>query len=59
MPQGTLRLHRVPRAKTERVCRAFLDADAMAEWLPPHGFTGKVALAPLALLIEPETRTEP
>lgn len=48
MPQGTLRLH-----------RAFLDTDAMAKWLPPHGFTCKVALAPLALLVEPETRTEP
>lgn len=30
------------RAKPERVYRAFLDTDAMAKWLPPHGFTGKV-----------------
>ena len=30
------------RAPPERVYRAFLDADAMAKWLPPHGFTGKV-----------------
>lgn len=38
----TVRLHRVLRATPERVYRAFLDADAMAKWLPPHGFTGKV-----------------
>jgi uncharacterized protein YndB with AHSA1/START domain len=38
----TIRLHRVLRAKPERVYRAFLDADAKAKWLPPHGFTGKV-----------------
>src|SRR4051812_7442024 len=35
----TIRLHRVLRAKPERVYRAFLDGDAMAKWLPPHGFT--------------------
>ncbi len=39
---NTVRLHRVLRATPERVYRAFLDADAMAKWLPPHGFTGKV-----------------
>ena len=39
---GTVRLHRVLRAAPERVYRAFLDPDAMAKWLPPHGFTGKV-----------------
>jgi uncharacterized protein YndB with AHSA1/START domain len=39
---GTVRLHRVLRAPPERVYRAFLDADAMAKWLPPNGFTGKV-----------------
>jgi len=39
---NTVRLHRVLRAKPERVYKAFLDADAMAKWLPPHGFTGKV-----------------
>jgi uncharacterized protein YndB with AHSA1/START domain len=39
---NTVRLHRVLAAKPERVYRAFLDADAMAKWLPPHGFTGKV-----------------
>ena len=39
---STVRLHRVLRSKPERVYRAFLDADAKAKWLPPHGFTGKV-----------------
>ena len=39
---NTVRLHRVLRAPSERIYRAFLDADAMAKWLPPHGFTGKV-----------------
>ena len=39
---NTVRLHRVLRAKPERVYRAFLDADAMAKWLPPNGFTCKV-----------------
>lgn len=42
MPTGTVKLHRVLRATPERIYRAFLDADAMAKWLPPHGFTGKV-----------------
>jgi uncharacterized protein YndB with AHSA1/START domain len=39
---GTVRLHRVLKAPAERVYKAFLDPDAMAKWLPPHGFTGKV-----------------
>src|SRR5215813_770346 len=39
---NTIRLHRVLRAIPERVFRAFLDADAMAKWLPPNGFTCKV-----------------
>jgi uncharacterized protein YndB with AHSA1/START domain len=42
MATGTVNLHRVLRAKPERVYRAFLDADAMAKWLPPYGFTCKV-----------------
>jgi uncharacterized protein YndB with AHSA1/START domain len=42
MPTGTIRLHRVLRAKPERIYRAFLEADAMAKWLPPYGFTCKV-----------------
>ena len=43
MPTGTVRLHRVLRAPPERVYGAFLDPDALARWLPPHGFTGKVS----------------
>ena len=42
MATNTIRLHRVLRAAPERVYRAFLDAYAMAKWLPPNGFTGKV-----------------
>jgi uncharacterized protein YndB with AHSA1/START domain len=42
MATGTVRLHRVLRAPPERVYRAFLNADAMAKWLPPNGFTGAV-----------------
>jgi uncharacterized protein YndB with AHSA1/START domain len=41
-PANTVRLHRVIAAAPEKVYRAFLDADAMARWLPPDGFTGKV-----------------
>src|ERR1700749_1960093 len=39
---NTIRLHRVLHAAPEKIYRAFLDADAMAKWLPPNGFTGKV-----------------
>ncbi len=39
---NTVRFHRVLRASPEKVYRAFLDPDAMAKWLPPYGFTGKV-----------------
>jgi len=42
MPTGTVRLHRVLRAPPERVYKAFLDAEAMAKWLPPYGFTCRV-----------------
>jgi len=42
MPKGTIRLHRVFRTNPERVYQAFLDADALAKWLPPYGFTCKV-----------------
>ena len=42
MAENTVKLHRVLRAPAQRIYRAFLDADAMAKWLPPHGFTGKV-----------------
>ena len=42
MATGTVRLHRVLRAKPDKVYRAFLDADAMSKWIPPYGFTCKV-----------------
>ena len=42
MSSRAVRLHRVLRAKPEKVYRAFVDPDAMAKWLPPNGFTGKV-----------------
>jgi uncharacterized protein YndB with AHSA1/START domain len=42
MSTHTIRLHRVVRSTPEKVYRAFLDADAMSKWLPPHGFTCKV-----------------
>ena len=38
----TVHFQRVFRAPAERVFRAFIDPDAMAKWLPPHGFTGHV-----------------
>ena len=42
MSTNGVRLHRVIRTTPERIYRAFLDADALAKWLPPNGFTGKV-----------------
>jgi uncharacterized protein YndB with AHSA1/START domain len=42
MPTHTVQLHRVIRTTPDRIYRAFLDADAMAKWLPPYGFTCKV-----------------
>ena len=42
MATNTVRLHRVLQAPAERVYRAFLNADAMAKWIPPNGFTGTV-----------------
>jgi uncharacterized protein YndB with AHSA1/START domain len=42
MSTHTVQLHRVIRAAPERIYRALLDADAMAKWLPPYGFTCKV-----------------
>jgi len=42
MPTSTIRIHRVLRSTPEKLYRAFLDADALAKWLPPNGFTGKV-----------------
>ncbi|PXV57096.1 Uncharacterized conserved protein YndB, AHSA1/START domain [Dyella jiangningensis] len=42
MTTGTVKLHRVLRTTPEKIYRAFTTPDAMARWLPPHGFTGKV-----------------
>ncbi len=42
MSTNTIQLHRVLRATPEKIYRAFLDADAIAKWLPPNGFTAKV-----------------
>jgi uncharacterized protein YndB with AHSA1/START domain len=42
MPTGTVQLQRVLRAPAERIYRAFIEPDALAKWLPPHGFTCKV-----------------
>ena len=39
MSTGTVKLHRVLKAKPEKIYRAFLDAAAIAKWLPPYGFT--------------------
>ena len=40
--KNTVRLHRVLTAQPEKVYRAFLEPEAMARWLPPNGYTGKV-----------------
>jgi uncharacterized protein YndB with AHSA1/START domain len=42
MTSRSVRLHRVLRTRPEKVYRAFLEADALAKWLPPHGFTCQV-----------------
>ena len=42
MSTHTIRLHRVLRAAPEKIYRAFTEADALAKWLPPYGFTCKV-----------------
>lgn len=42
MAGNTVTLHRIIKAKPERLYRAFLDPDALVKWCPPHGFTGKV-----------------
>jgi len=43
MNPRSIRLHRVLRTRPEKVYRAFTDADGMAKWLPPYGFTCRVA----------------
>ncbi len=42
MSSNTIQLHRVFKSTPDKIYRAFLDGDAMAKWLPPHGFTGQV-----------------
>lgn len=42
MSTHTIRLHRVLRTTPDKVYRAFLDADAMCKWSPPHGFTARM-----------------
>lgn len=42
MATGTVRFHRVLRAKPERIYKAFLNAEAQAKWSPPYGFTCSV-----------------
>jgi uncharacterized protein YndB with AHSA1/START domain len=39
---NTVKLHRVFKTKPERLYKAFLDPQALAKWIPPHGFTAKV-----------------
>ena len=43
MAERNIRLHRVLRAKPEKVYRAFTDAEGLSKWLPPYGFTCRVA----------------
>ena len=42
MTTNTIKLHRVLKSSSEKIYKAFLDADALAKWLPPYGFTCKV-----------------
>ena len=42
MTGNIIRLHRVLRSTPQKTYKAFLEPDAMAKWLPPNGFTGKV-----------------
>lgn len=42
MSSGTVKLHRVMRCSPEKLYKAFLNAEAIAKWLPPYGFTCKV-----------------
>ncbi len=42
MSTYTIRLHRVIRTTPEKTYRAFVEPEAMAKWLPPHGFTCRV-----------------
>ncbi len=42
MAANTVRLHRVLRCSPEKIYKAFLNPEALAKWLPPHGFTCKI-----------------
>ena len=42
MQTGTVKLHRVFKSTPAKIYRAFLEADAIAKWIPPYGFTCKV-----------------
>ena len=42
MSTNTIRLHRVLKAAPEKVYRAFLEAEALSQWIPPNGYTAKV-----------------
>jgi uncharacterized protein YndB with AHSA1/START domain len=42
MSANTVRIHRVLKTTPEKLYRAFLNPEAMAKWMPPHGFTGRV-----------------
>ena len=44
---NTVRLHRVLPTRPEKIYRAFLEADALAKWLPPNGFACTVQVKPL------------
>ena len=44
---STVRLHRVLATSPEKVYRAFIEADALAKWLPPNGFACTVQAKPL------------
>jgi len=42
MATGTVQLHRVLKAEPAHIYKAFLDAESLAKWLPPYGFTCRV-----------------
>lgn len=42
MSTNTVKLHRVLRTNPDKLYRAFVEADAMAKWIPPFGFTCQV-----------------
>jgi uncharacterized protein YndB with AHSA1/START domain len=42
MGKNTVKLHRVIKAKPEKVFRAFTESEAMTQWIPPYGFTATI-----------------